>query len=177
MVPHATGGHERRRSSSFQQHQKDPPNAKFKFPDYHEEEVFLEDDEVAQGGDSPRPLPNGLPTGMHSSERWPARRESALKSWTSGGMNRTGGTSRHGRQRSLSEAIKIVRTRRGASISENAQEIAESLKAPVSMRLVVCLSSPPAPGINSLSLMFSQSSSAASGMELRSSPTRPPKPS
>jgi solute carrier family 35 protein E1 len=43
---------------------------------------------------------------------------------------------RHGRQKSLTEAIKTVRGRK-ASISENAHEIAESLKAPVSWKLVI----------------------------------------
>jgi solute carrier family 35 protein E1 len=43
---------------------------------------------------------------------------------------------RHGRQKSLSEAIQTVRTRK-ASISENAHEIAESLKAPVSWKLII----------------------------------------
>ena len=38
----------------------------------------------------------------------------------------------------MTEAIKTVRTRK-ASISENAQEIAESLKAPISLKLVVCM--------------------------------------
>ena len=55
--------------------------------------------------------------------------------WTNG----SAGGARHGRQKSLSEAIKTVRTRK-MSISENAHEIAESLKAPVSYKLIVCIS-------------------------------------
>jgi len=51
------------------------------------------------------------------------------------GSNKTGGT-RHGRQKSLSEAIRTVRTRK-MSVSQNAHEIAEALKAPVSTKLVV----------------------------------------
>jgi solute carrier family 35 protein E1 len=43
---------------------------------------------------------------------------------------------RHGRQKSLSEAIQTVRGRK-ASISENAHEIAEALKAPVSWKLII----------------------------------------
>jgi len=46
------------------------------------------------------------------------------------------GKNRHGRQKSLSEAIQTVRGRK-ASISENAHEIAESLKAPVSWKLII----------------------------------------
>ncbi len=44
---------------------------------------------------------------------------------------------RHGRQKSLSEAFKTIRTRR-ASVSANAHEIADALKAPVSVKLIVC---------------------------------------
>ena len=79
----------------------------------------------------------------------PARRSSATFSngnWTSrkdysytrsnGQINGTsiGRT----RQKSLSEAIRTIHARRG-SVSANAQEIAEALKAPVSLKLVVCL--------------------------------------
>lgn len=41
----------------------------------------------------------------------------------------------HGRQKSLSDAFKTIRTRKG-SMSQNAQEIAEALKAPVSWTLI-----------------------------------------
>lgn len=43
---------------------------------------------------------------------------------------------RHGRQKSLSDAFKTIRTRR-ASVSANAHEIADALKAPVSVKLIV----------------------------------------
>lgn len=125
MVPHATAGHERRRSSS-------EANATFKFPDFVEglREGIVEDAvEDISRGPSPKPLLNGLPAGMHSSERWPLRKESRTAGWSSANGVR------HGRQKSLSEAIRTVRGRK-ASISENAHEIAESLKAPVSYTLV-----------------------------------------
>lgn len=44
--------------------------------------------------------------------------------------------SRHGRQKSIGEAIKNVRTHKG-SIGHNAHEIADSLKAPVSPAITV----------------------------------------
>lgn len=51
----------------------------------------------------------------------------------------SGTPSKHGRQKSISEAIKTIRTRKG-SVSANAAEIADALKAPVSVRLIVlCL--------------------------------------
>lgn len=131
MVPHATTELERMRSSS------DDAPATFKFPDFVQEirEGVAEDAiEDISRGPSPQPLMNGLPAGMHSSERWPFRKESKPSSW-SGWANGIARGGRHGRQKSLSEAIRTVRTRK-ASISENAQEIADSLKAPVSYRLV-----------------------------------------
>lgn len=136
MVPHATSGVERRRSSS-----RHPAPSKFKFPDFSNDHAveFEEDEEDGiSRGPSPRPLPNGLPPGLHSSERWPVRKESSLKSWASWAANGKLGGTRPARQKSLVDAIKTVRTRK-ASISENAHEIAESLKAPVSLRLVVRL--------------------------------------
>ncbi|EFY85901.1 hypothetical protein J3459_015123 [Metarhizium acridum] len=45
----------------------------------------------------------------------------------------------HGRQKSLSDAIRTIRTRKG-SVSQNAHEIADALRAPVSPKLVIlCL--------------------------------------
>ena len=44
--------------------------------------------------------------------------------------------SRHVPQKSLSDAIRTIRTRKG-SVSANAQELAEALKAPVSFKLIV----------------------------------------
>lgn len=137
MVPHATSGLERRRSSSTQ-----PKPSTFKFPDFSNEQsqqhyhAYVEED--ISRGPSPAPLHNGLPPGLHSSERWPARKSQEWSSWANGSANSSASKERHGRQKSLSEAIRTVRTRK-ASISENAHEIAESLKAPVSVRLVVGL--------------------------------------
>ena len=42
----------------------------------------------------------------------------------------------HGRQKSISEALRTIRDRRG-SVSQNAHEIADALKAPVSAKLIV----------------------------------------
>ncbi|KAG6029912.1 hypothetical protein E4U40_000221 [Claviceps sp. LM458 group G5] len=45
----------------------------------------------------------------------------------------------HGRQKSLSDALRTIRTRKG-SVSQNAHEIADALRAPVSPKLVIlCL--------------------------------------
>ncbi|KAK5172573.1 uncharacterized protein LTR77_002693 [Saxophila tyrrhenica] len=125
MVPHAT--------SPYERHPSDSPAepTTYKFPDFTQpiDEEAVED---ISRGPSPKPLPNGLPPGLHSSERWPYKKQSALN----GAASRATGSALHGRQRSLSEAIQIVRTRK-ASISENAHEIADALKAPVSYKLVM----------------------------------------
>lgn len=67
--------------------------------------------------------------------KWPARRSSQR-----GRENgRVPGLHSHRTRRSVSDAINNFRVRRG-SVSENAQELAEALKAPVSYRLIVsCL--------------------------------------
>ncbi|KAK1065971.1 hypothetical protein LTR12_010447 [Friedmanniomyces endolithicus] len=136
MAPHATGP-ERRRSSSAN------PNGNFKFPrfsqdfqpdEFHDE--ALEDISEIPRDRTPKPLEHGLPNGLHSSERWPGRNSSRMQRWSALANGADGGGTRHGRQKSLSEAIKTVRTRK-MSISETAHEVADSLKAPVSMKLVV----------------------------------------
>lgn len=43
----------------------------------------------------------------------------------------------HGRQKSISEAFRTIRDRRG-SVGQNAHEIADALRAPVSAKLIVC---------------------------------------
>ncbi|KAK3686712.1 hypothetical protein LTR37_019549 [Vermiconidia calcicola] len=131
MVPHVTTDFERPRSSSSAH----PTPKTFKFPDFNEDERDDDTFEDISRGPSPKPLPNGLPPGLHSSERWPLRKEAKGASWGAWANGATGGT-RHSRQKSLSEAIRTVRGRK-ASISENAHEIAESLKAPVSYKLVI----------------------------------------
>ena len=82
---------------------------------------------------SPRTLPKQ--TGNLHNDRWQHRRDNHV-AWGNGYVK---GPSRgHGRQPSLGEAIKTIRTRKG-SVSANAQEIAEALKAPVSVKLIVCM--------------------------------------
>lgn len=64
------------------------------------------------------------------------RRESHV-AWGNTNGHFDGPGSRHVPQKSLSDAIRTIRTRKG-SVSANAQELAEALKAPVSFQLVVC---------------------------------------
>lgn len=72
---------------------------------------------------------------MHS-EKWIPRRTSKTGFTRSGIFSLRAG---HGRQKSLTEAINNIRTRK-ASMSQNAHEIADALRAPVSPKLVVSVS-------------------------------------
>ncbi|KAK5136489.1 hypothetical protein LTR08_003134 [Meristemomyces frigidus] len=136
MAPHATGATQepRRRSSSIQ------ANGRYKFPDISQD--HLNSDAFDEEELDDISTPNGLPPGLHSNVRWPARKASRKDGWSTwtgkpgGGGEGAGAARGHGRQKSLSEAIQVVRTRK-ASISENAHEIAEALKAPVSLKLVL----------------------------------------
>lgn len=78
------------------------------------------------------------PTGtLHFQDAWQPRRAAAkdrskgtmLNGFMTNGFRRT-------RQKSLSEALKTIKHRRG-SVSDNAHEVVEALKAPVSPKLVV----------------------------------------
>lgn len=73
---------------------------------------------------TPGPVPNG-------EFRWPPRRMSQRLH-----NARPGGVYTHRHRRSVSDAFHRIRTRQG-SVSENAQELAQALKAPVSYKLIV----------------------------------------
>ncbi|KAF2397140.1 TPT-domain-containing protein [Trichodelitschia bisporula] len=77
-------------------------------------------------------LPSGT-NGTIGSDRWRPR-ASSKSQW--GGTPAYPSGARHGRQKSLSEAIRTIRTRSG-SVSQNAHELADALKAPVSPKLVM----------------------------------------
>jgi hypothetical protein len=148
-----------------------PSPATFKFPELSEDMLQTTQEAYESTPASPMPQPLGLPNHMHSHERWQARRGSSnVNGWT---PNAGGPVGRHGRQKSLSEAIRTVRGRRG-SVTQNAHEIADALKAPVSGRLIVRCSS------NTIAfpcLLFGPSSSVPSGIRPRSCPTLRPRPS
>ncbi|KAJ4378998.1 hypothetical protein N0V86_005875 [Didymella sp. IMI 355093] len=111
------------------------PHATFKFPAFepdllptHEEEPF--------GRTSSR---NASPShAAHTngyaipSDRWQPRKEARVGFAS---HSNTGPSNRHGRQKSLSEAFQTIRTRKG-SVSQNAHEIADALKAPLSPKLI-----------------------------------------
>ena len=103
-----------------------------KFPEHNETFVF-----PAEGRARSPNRSNGLANGHNQpQERWQPRKEGGVggSSWMNG--RASSGGRPHGRQKSLSDAFRTIRTRR-ASVSANAQEIAEALKAPVSPKLIV----------------------------------------
>ena len=112
------------------------PHTTFKFPAFepdllptHEEEPFgLSSSRNASPSHAAHTNGYVIPP-----DRWQPRKEAKV-----GFVNGTisGPSNRHGRQKSLSEAFHTIRTRKG-SVSQNAHEIADALKAPLSPKLVV----------------------------------------
>jgi solute carrier family 35 protein E1 len=68
---------------------------------------------------------NGVISNGLSSNGYPAG-----NTWSASGRS-------HNRQKSLGDAFRTIRARNG-SMSQNAHEIADALRAPVSPKLVVC---------------------------------------
>ncbi|MCJ1262272.1 suppressor of loss of ypt1 [Lobaria immixta] len=114
----------------------------FKFPDFEQPlpprdslTIPKEEDSAKTSARTPSPNHVSKPNGILHGGRWQQRRDSHL-AWGNTNGHAVGPGSRHGRQKSLSDAIRNIRTRKG-SVSANAQELAEALKAPVSIKLVV----------------------------------------
>ncbi len=95
----------------------------------HEEEG----DRCRTKGRTPSPQTWSGLTGGPRNDRWQARKDHHV-AWSNN--NLSGTPAKHGRQKSISEAIRAIRTRKG-SVSANAAELADALKAPVSVRLIV----------------------------------------
>lgn len=109
----------------------------FKFPDF-DQSISIGDPLVTQEEERdrvPSPRPRSKPNGSLYGDRWQHRRDNHI-AWDNGHATVPSGPSRHKRQPSLSDAIRTIRTRKG-SVSANAHEIAEALKAPISFKLIV----------------------------------------
>lgn len=105
-----------------------------KFPDLDTSDTFDQYD-----GQTPynSRKSNGYPTGGPPPlDRWQSQRNGRMRgdSWTNGESSSGRG---HQKQKSISEAFKTIKTRRG-SMSANVHEISDALKAPVSPKLIVC---------------------------------------
>ena len=130
-MKHSNSG--RRRSSSTNN-----PSETYKFPDF-EQSVPSKDlletyhEQAAVGGFSARTSSPSTFKNTVANAKWPPLKNSHV-AWGKGLVNGAGRG--HGRQKSLSDALRTIRTRRG-SVSANAHEIADALKAPISIKLIV----------------------------------------
>ncbi|KAF2742163.1 TPT-domain-containing protein [Sporormia fimetaria CBS 119925] len=114
---------------------EDNPHATFKFPPFQPDLLPTHEEEPLGLSTSRATSPSRPPTlnGNSLPGRWNPRKEPGYEY---GYMNGSPGGGRHGRQKSLSEAIRTIRTRK-ASVSQNAHEIADALKAPLSPKLIL----------------------------------------
>lgn len=112
-----------------------------KFPDHIDAPMFAD-----SGWRDPSPGPGytnnryGANAPAPAPERWQPRRESLQARNVRWGQMGTNGPSRHGnghskQQKSISEAFRTIRGRNG-SVSQNAHEIADALRAPLSWQLI-----------------------------------------
>jgi solute carrier family 35, member E1 len=118
-------------------HEKPEPHATFKFPAFQPDLLPTHEEEPFGLTSSRSASPNHPPqqNGGASTDRWQPRKEQRY-GYANGSAHAP--TTRHGRQKSLSEAFRTIRAPgRKASISQNAHEIADALKAPLSPRLIV----------------------------------------
>ncbi|KAF2462359.1 putative ER to Golgi transport protein [Lineolata rhizophorae] len=102
------------------------------FPAYHEPLSIYFEGRTSSRSTSPNPSAPSFANGsVKADDRWQPRKETR-NGWPVGGT-------RHVRQKSLSEAWRNIRTRQG-SVSDNAHELADALKAPLSPKLILlCL--------------------------------------
>ncbi|KOC09736.1 ER to Golgi transport protein [Aspergillus flavus AF70] len=127
------------RRSSIRQSDLQPPATDFisqsmttspidKFPQF-KDDLY----EIAAG---PRESHSNFATKYTPNDRWEPRKENNFASEYTNGTIRH---SKHKPRKSISEAISTIRTR-NASVSANAQELAQALRAPVSYKLIsLCL--------------------------------------
>lgn len=106
------------------------PHATFKFPSYPPDTIPEQDEYTAAEESSDRGVSPG-PSSTDASAWTPQKK--AGRMFANGIPGRS---DRRGRQKSLSEALRTIHNRRG-SVTDNAREIGEALKAPVSFKLIV----------------------------------------
>jgi solute carrier family 35 protein E1 len=118
---------------------RDPsPHQTFKFPAFQPDLMPMPEEDDYGHSSSRTASPSHMAQTNGSTvpaDRWQPRKESRF-GYANGAA--PGPSTRHGRQKSLSEAIRTVRTRKG-SVSQNVHEIADALKAPLSPTLIVGL--------------------------------------
>lgn len=136
-MPHSTSPHPSTRSRSTSR----PPNMKLHVDFVDDKEEATEkfpDFDTHVNGTAPQPYGlNGHANGaLRPVDRWQAAKDSHTRAVRWGLDEPQSHSKGHRRQKSLSDAIRTIRTRNG-SMSQNAHEIADALKAPVSAKLIV----------------------------------------
>ncbi|RYP26237.1 hypothetical protein DL768_011802 [Monosporascus sp. mg162] len=108
-----------------------------KFPD-HIDAPSMRANGVRSVSPNTASKPNGYAIGLNggahlNADRWQPRRDNSTKAvrWDGGSVSRG-----HRQQKSISEAFHNIRERRG-SVSQNAHEIADALRAPISPKLII----------------------------------------
>ncbi|KAJ4369982.1 hypothetical protein N0V83_005746 [Neocucurbitaria cava] len=114
---------------------RDPsPQATFKFPAFQPDLLPMPEEDYYGLSSSRSSSPSHAAQGNGSvlpTDRWQPRKEARFANGSAQSH-----AARHGRQKSLTEAFRTIRTRKG-SVSQNAHEIADALKAPLSPRLIM----------------------------------------
>lgn len=133
-MPHSTssGSQKRAPSQSRSKGARDPsvdsrePSTTEKFPDFDQSSAAYRPNIYGNGSAA---LPGDV---------WKPRRESSAhqKKWVPSLPGQPSQGHGHGRRQSMHDALRNIRAR-GGSVTQNAQEIADALRAPVSPTLIV----------------------------------------
>lgn len=108
-----------------------------KFPDFESSSSTFNSSPATNGRSASKP--NGYTNGAtaYYTDNWRPRSQSTARGakWTASlpGQAMRG----HGRQKSINDTLREIRAR-GGSVSQNAQQVAGALRAPVSPKLIVC---------------------------------------
>jgi solute carrier family 35, member E1 len=151
-MPHSTSSGSRTRepsvsrsnARSYADPDNDTDSGLEKFPDHYDSPSFRAS---ASRSVSPAvPAQNGYAIGLNggagahlNGDRWQPRKERQPRKSV---RFDHAGRGHHRQQKSISEAFNTIRERRG-SVSQNAHEIADALRAPISPRLIVRLATRP----------------------------------
>ncbi|KAI1376011.1 TPT-domain-containing protein [Hypoxylon crocopeplum] len=132
-VPRSNGKH-------LGDHDSDTSSGLEKFPDHIDSPAMRANGVRSTSPAALNAYGIGLSGGAQiNGDRWQPRRDLSASRGVRWGspMGPTAGLPRgHGRQKSISEAFRTMRDRNG-SVSQNAHEIADALRAPISPRLII----------------------------------------
>ncbi|CAN8103847.1 unnamed protein product [Discula destructiva] len=107
-----------------------------KFPDFEASSSNYNPSPAASGRSNGKPNSYANSSAAFAADHWRPRSQSTARGgkWTASLPGQP--TRGHGRQKSINEAFRDIRVR-GASVSQNAHQVAGALRAPVSPRLII----------------------------------------